>query len=103
MSLASIARLVIATHNPSKAREMIQILESRFPQLDLLTLADFEGAPEPEETGSNYQENAKLKAESALAFTRERSLADDAGLEIDALHGAPGLFSKRFGGEEMPF
>jgi XTP/dITP diphosphohydrolase len=96
-------RLVIATHNRKKAGEMVQILAARFPSLELLTLADFEGAPEPEETGSTYEENAAIKSESAAAFTHEWCLADDAGLEIDALDGAPGLYSKRFGGEDLPF
>ena len=96
-------RLVIATHNRKKAREMIQILSERFPGLELLTLADYEGAPEPEETGTTYEENASIKARSAAAFTGEWCLSDDAGLEIDALGGAPGLYSKRFGGEDLPF
>lgn len=95
--------LVIATHNRKKAGEMLQILSERFPELELKTLADFEGAPEPEETGSTYAENAAIKAESASAFTGELSLADDAGLEVNALDGAPGLYSKRFGGEDLPF
>jgi XTP/dITP diphosphohydrolase len=82
---------------------MNTILAARFPDLELLTLADFPGAPEPEETGSTYAENAAIKSASAAKFTGEWSLADDAGLEIDALDGAPGLYSKRFGGEELPF
>lgn len=82
---------------------MVTILSARFPDLELLTLADFPEAPEPEETGSNYQENAAIKSESSAAFTGEWSLADDAGLEIDALDGAPGLYSKRFGGEDLSF
>ncbi|MGV3617090.1 MAG: RdgB/HAM1 family non-canonical purine NTP pyrophosphatase [Fimbriimonas sp.] len=98
-----ITRLVVATHNRKKAGEMNTILAARFPKLELLTLADFEGAPEPEETGTTYAENAAIKSESAAAFTGEWSLADDAGLEIDALDGAPGLYSKRFGGEDLPF
>ncbi len=95
--------LVIATHNRKKAGEMVTILGSRFPGLELRTLADFEGAPEPEETGSDYAENAAIKSESAAGFTGCWSLADDAGLEIDFLDGAPGLYSKRFGGEDLPF
>jgi XTP/dITP diphosphohydrolase len=98
-----ISRLVIATHNRKKAGEMVTILGDRFPDLEILTLADFEGAPEPEETGTTYQANAAIKAESGAAFTGEWCLADDAGLEIDALDGAPGLYSKRFGGEDLPF
>jgi XTP/dITP diphosphohydrolase len=97
------SRLVIATHNRKKAGEMNQILQARFPNLELLTLADFPQAPEPEETGTTYRENAAIKSESAYAFTGEWCVADDAGLEIDALDGAPGLYSKRFGGEHLAF
>lgn len=98
-----ISRLIIATHNRKKAGEMVTILSQRFPGLELLTLADIEGSPEPEETGTTYSENAAIKAQSAFDFTGEWCVADDAGLEIDALDGAPGLYSKRFGGEDLPF
>ena len=96
-------RLVIATHNAKKAGEMLTILGARFPGLELRTLADYPGAPEPDETGTTYAENAAIKAESGAAFTGGWCLADDAGLEVDALDGAPGLYSKRFGGEDLPF
>lgn len=96
-------RLIIATHNRKKAGEMTAILLQRFPDIELLTLADFESAPEPEETGTTYRENAAIKSKSAYKFTQEWCVADDAGLEIDALDGAPGLYSKRFGGEDLPF
>jgi XTP/dITP diphosphohydrolase len=82
---------------------MVQIIQARFPELELRTLADYPESPEPEETGSTYQENAAIKAISSTRFTGEWSVADDAGLEIDALDGAPGLYSKRFGGEDLPF
>lgn len=95
--------VVIASHNRKKAGEMVQILSARFPDIAFPTLADYEGAPEPEETGTTYAENAMIKAKSAAKFTGEFALADDAGLEIDALDGAPGLYSKRFGGEDLPF
>jgi XTP/dITP diphosphohydrolase len=98
-----IQRLVIATHNRAKAGEMAAILSKRFPSLGILTVADFSDAPEPEETGETYAENAVIKAESAAAYTGEWAVADDAGLEIDALSGAPGLRSKRFGGASSPF
>lgn len=98
-----ISRLVIATHNKKKAGEMVQILSERFPQLEIKTLADYPGAPEPEETGDTYPENAAIKSESAARFTGEWCLADDAGLEIDALNGAPGVHSKRFEGEDSSF
>lgn len=98
-----LSRLVIATHNQKKAGEMVQILQKRFPALEIRTLADYPEAPEPEETGDTYQGNAAIKSEAAARITREWCLADDAGLEIDALNGEPGVWSKRFAGEETPF
>ncbi|MFI5386373.1 MAG: RdgB/HAM1 family non-canonical purine NTP pyrophosphatase [Fimbriimonadales bacterium] len=103
MSRPRLTRLVIATHNRKKAGEMIQILSKRFPPLEFRTLADYPKAPEPDETGSTYAENAAIKAESAAEATGEWALADDAGLEIDALGGEPGLMSKRFAGEDTAF
>ncbi|MBA4293421.1 non-canonical purine NTP pyrophosphatase, RdgB/HAM1 family [bacterium] len=97
------ATLVIATHNPKKAGEMVTILQSQFPDLTIKTLADYPNAPEPEETGTTYAENAAIKAESATQATGEWCLADDAGIEIDALPGELGIYSKRFAGEETPF
>ncbi len=94
---------MIATHNAKKGREMVQILSEAIPDLQIKTLADYPGAPEPEETGDTYPENAAIKAHSAAEFTGEWTLADDAGLEIDALPGELGLYSKRFAGEETPF
>lgn len=96
-------RLVIATHNPAKAGEMTVILGELLTGWEFLTLADFPGASEPDETGETYAENARIKAEAAAAFTGEVCIADDAGLEVDALDGAPGVKSKRFGGVELPF
>lgn len=96
-------RLVIATHNAKKATEMVTILGRALPELEIVTLADYPNAPEPEETGTTYEANAAIKAESALLHTGEWCLADDAGLEIDALPGELGVYSKRFAGEETPF
>lgn len=101
--MPAMRRLVIATHNRKKAGEMLTILGAKFPEYEFLTLADFEGAPEPEETGTTYAENAAIKADSAAAFTGEWCLADDAGLEVDAMNGEPGLYSKRFAGADTPF
>ncbi len=98
-----IEALVIATHNLKKAGEMAAILGRRFPAIQMKVLAEYEGAPEPDEVGSSYAENATIKALSASSFTKEWALADDAGLEIDALGGEPGVFSKRFGGEGLSF
>lgn len=82
---------------------MTTILGGRFPDLEVVTLAAYPGAPEPDETGTTYAENAVIKAEGAAAFTGEWCVADDAGLEIDAIPGELGVFSKRFAGEETPF
>lgn len=90
--------LVIASHNQKKAVEMIEVVSRSLPNVVIKTLADFPNAPEPEETGTTYRENALIKAQSALLFTNEWSLADDAGLEIDAMPGDLGVYSKRFGG-----
>ena len=98
-----ITRVVIATHNVKKGGEMLTILSARFPAIEFVTLAEYPEAPEPEETGTTYAENAAIKAVSAVNATGQWCVADDAGLEIDALDGAPGLYSKRFGGEDLPF
>lgn len=63
---------------------------------DVVSLADYPDAPEVEETGSTFVENAILKATAYAEFTGELTLADDSGLEVDALDGAPGVFSSRF-------
>ncbi len=101
--MPSISRLVIATHNSKKAGEMVEILGERFPGLEIRTLADYSGAPEPDEDGDTYAANAVIKARSAMEHTREWCLADDAGLEIDAIPGELGIWSKRFAGEDTPF
>lgn len=95
--------LVVATHNLKKAGEMLTLLGQLLPEVTLKTLADYPGAPEPDETGSTYSENARIKAFSAAGHTGEWCIADDAGLEIDAMDGEPGLHSKRFAGEDTPF
>lgn len=82
---------------------MATILGKRFPGLEFKTLADYPGAPEPEETGETYEENATIKAMSGAEFTNEWCIADDAGLEIDALPHELGVQSKRFAGQETPF
>jgi XTP/dITP diphosphohydrolase len=91
--------LLIATANPHKLDEFRAIF-SDLPY-QLLSLDDIQ--LDLEETGTTFQENSELKA---LAYARAGgllSLADDSGLEIDALGGAPGVYSARFGGENMPY
>lgn len=101
--MSAARRLVIASHNRKKSGEMVTILTAGLPGWEILTLTDFSAAPEPEESGTTYEENAVIKAASAAQFTGELCLADDAGLEIDALPGELGPWSKRFMGEETPF
>jgi len=98
--------LVVATGNPKKSGEMVTILSAGLAGdgMTIRTLADFPNASaEVEETGTTFAENAELKARAAVATTRRMSIADDGGLEVDALGGAPGLHSKRFLGAETPF
>jgi XTP/dITP diphosphohydrolase len=96
-------RIVVATHNPHKAREISEVLRARSPGTEVVGLDAFPGAPEPEETGETYAENALIKARSGLEHTGLPTLADDAGLEVAALPGELGPLSKRFQGEETPF
>ena len=90
--------LLVATTNAGKMREIAGILEE-LPH-DLVSLADFPDVPEPEETGTTFAENARLKALYYHRATRLPSVADDSGLEIDALDGAPGLHSARWEGTD---
>lgn len=87
------SRLVLATHNPGKAREIAELLAPW--RIDLVTASSL-GLPEPEETGSSFEENALLKANSAARRSGLPSLADDSGLAVDALGGAPGIHSARW-------
>jgi len=89
-------RLLIATTNSNKVREIRQLLQ-RVP-VDLVTLAEWPDLAAPEETGRTFEENARIKATHYAAATGELSVAEDSGLEIDALGGAPGVESARFGG-----
>lgn len=92
-------RLVVATRNPGKLREIEAGLAG--VPIGILSLAEFPAAPDVAETGGSYRENARLKAESACRATGLAALADDTGLEVDALEGAPGLTSGRYAGPEQ--
>ncbi|MER3402307.1 MAG: non-canonical purine NTP pyrophosphatase [Armatimonadota bacterium] len=98
-------RIVIASHNRSKSKEIAMLLEQELGTLgvSIALLSDYPGAPVPEENAETYVGNAIIKARACAEFTGEISLADDAGLEIDAIGGQPGRFSRRFAGEETPF
>lgn len=89
--------LVIGTHNRKKAREIADIL--RMPGIELRTLDDFPGAPEPVEDAPTFEQNAVKKATELADALRLPVAADDSGLEVDALGGRPGVFSARYGGQ----
>ena len=88
--------LLVSTRNAHKVEEIREILGPRFRISDLSALPGF---PEVEETGSTFQENAAIKALAASARFEGWVIADDSGLEVDALNGAPGVRSARFSGD----
>ena len=88
--------LLIATTNPSKIEEIRAILAGL--PIELQTLASYPGIPEPEETGPAFADNARQKALHYAAAAHELTVAEDSGLEIDGLDGAPGVHSARFNG-----
>jgi XTP/dITP diphosphohydrolase len=91
--------LVLATRNLGKVIEFRRILESLAPgEIDLIGLDKFPDLEDVEETGSTFEENALLKARYTAAMTGLPSISDDSGLCIDALGGAPGIFSARWAG-----
>jgi XTP/dITP diphosphohydrolase len=93
------ARIAIASRNPHKLREIGRICAD-WP-VEWMTVENHEGPwPDVEETGSTYLENARLKARAGAATLGEPALADDSGIEVDALGGRPGPRSARFAGED---
>jgi XTP/dITP diphosphohydrolase len=94
------ATLLIATTNPGKLKEIAGILHD--VPVTLLTLNDCGPVPEPEETGATFAQNAAMKARYYAAATGLVSVADDSGLEIDALDKAPGVHSARWHGTDYP-
>jgi XTP/dITP diphosphohydrolase len=93
-----ISRLLVATTNPGKMREIAGILDGL--PIAVLGLADVAPIPEPDETGETFAENARLKALYYHEATGLPSVADDSGLEIDALDGEPGVHSARWEGTD---
>jgi XTP/dITP diphosphohydrolase len=88
--------IVVATRNAHKVRELLDLLPGL--KLELKLLSDFPGAPEVIEDGTTLEENAAKKARSAAAFCGLWALADDTGLFVDALDGAPGIYAARYAG-----
>ena len=92
-------RLVAATHNPGKAREIEALLDGNYK----IVTAGSLNLPEPDETESTFVGNAMLKARHAAEASGEVALADDSGLSVAALDGAPGIFSARWAGPGKDF
>jgi XTP/dITP diphosphohydrolase len=99
LTLAPGSRLVVATHNPGKARELAEILDNRF---ELVSAGEL-GLPEPDETESTFIGNALLKARAAADASGLVALADDSGLSVTALDGQPGIYSARWAGPGRDF
>ena len=93
-----LAKIVLATRNLHKAQELSRILESLHGGIEVLTVADFPDAPEVEETEDSFAGNALLKARALVKHTGLPTVADDSGLCVDALAGAPGVLSARWSG-----
>jgi XTP/dITP diphosphohydrolase len=89
-------RLLIATHNPGKIRELAKALRST--GIEAVGMDHLDDRTDVEETGSTFEENARLKAEEYSRRTDLPVLADDSGIEVDALGGEPGVLSARYGG-----
>jgi XTP/dITP diphosphohydrolase len=88
--------VVIASRNKGKIAEFQDLLQGL--EVNVLSLADFLGLPEVAETGASFQENALLKARAVAGATGLLAVADDSGLEVDHLKGAPGIYSSRYAG-----
>lgn len=93
-------KLVIATHNPGKLAEMKELLAPY--GIEAVSAGEL-GLPEPEETGSDFRSNAAIKAIAAAQATKLPSFADDSGIVVDALDGAPGIYSARWAGPNKDF
>jgi len=93
-------KLVVASHNPGKVREIGDLLKPL--GIDAISAGEL-GLPEPEETEDTFEGNARLKAEAATEASGLAALSDDSGLCVDALGGAPGIYSARWAGADKNF
>ena len=91
-------KLVLATRNKGKVREIGEILKDQHG-IELLSLRNYPNAPDVVEDGKTYEENAIKKASALAEYTGQLTISDDSGLEVDALDGAPGVHSARYAGE----
>ena len=94
-------QLVLATNNQDKIKEMKNLLDDL--PITIMTADDFLEFPDVEETGTTLEANSLLKAKAIYDFTGLPALADDTGLEVDALDGAPGVYSSRYAGEDVTY
>ena len=94
--------ILVATANPHKVEEISALLPRDLP-VKFLALTDFPHIKLPPETGSTLEANAELKARAAAKASGHWALADDTGLEVDALNGAPGVYSARYAGKERDY
>lgn len=93
-------KILVATTNPGKLKELSEMLSAAAGHAEWFSLRDFPDVPEVDEDGQTFAENARKKAMGYAAATGLWTLADDSGLLIDALDGAPGVYSARFAAEE---
>ena len=92
-----VRKIVIASRNTGKIQEIRDMFAGM--DIDILSLNDFPGFPDIVEDGNSFYENALKKAKTVARITGETALADDSGLEVEALRGAPGIYSARYAGE----
>lgn len=92
-------KFVLASHNPNKLREMSEILGKM--GIEVVSPASVGVDVDVEETGTTFEENSKLKAEAIMKLSGLPAIADDSGLCVDCLQGAPGVYSARYGGEGL--
>lgn len=91
-------KFIIATNNKKKLREIGAILD-KFG-IEAISLAEAGIESDAEETGTTFEENSRIKAVAAMQVSNLPAIADDSGLEVDALHGEPGVYSARYGGDK---
>ncbi len=93
-------KIVLATNNPGKLREFNNAFKDN--DVEFVSLKEIKGAPDVEETGETYEDNARLKARAIAQFTGKPTVADDSGIEINAMPGELGVRSARFAGGKSP-
>ena len=96
-------KIIIGTHNKDKFKELVNAFKNIDKSINFLSLDDFPDVGEIEEGGKTLKENALIKARAVNSITGLSALSDDTGLEVDALHGAPGVYTARYAGENCSY